>query len=245
MQQPVIAILGTVLQSDAGEFSLRDIAQRAYGLAVSAAGGVPIVVPCLEDEYLLEGVLERCDGLLITGGADVSPDEYGAAPLAQLGSVDPLRDRMDQVAVRYALAHPELPVLGICRGIQSLAVYAGGTLIQDIPSQVPKALQHSQKAPGWHGIHEVTLEPDSLLARATGRPRAMVNSFHHQAVADLPDGFVATAHTADGVIEAMERREGAFCLGLQFHPELMAPRHHFIAAIFGRFVDAAKEKRPA
>ncbi|MGE5532473.1 MAG: gamma-glutamyl-gamma-aminobutyrate hydrolase family protein, partial [Bacteroidota bacterium] len=175
---------------------------------------------------------------------DVSPDEFGAAPLQQLGQVDPVRDRMDQVAVRYAVAHPEMPVLGICRGIQSLAVFAGGTLIQDVPSRVPEALQHSQKAPGWHGIHEITIEKDSLLAQATGRSRAMVNSFHHQAVASIPDVFTATAHTADGVIEALERPESAFCLGLQFHPELMAPRHHFIAAIFRRFIEAANEKRP-
>lgn len=238
--RPLIAILGNTQQTDAGEFSLRDITTRAFTLAVYAAGGAPFIVPCLEDEEAVEPLLGRADGLVITGGADVSPDEYGQQPIPQLGGIDPLRDRLDQIAVRYVMEHPELPVMGVCRGIQSLAVFAGGTLTQDVPSQVPGAIQHGQKAPGWHGIHEITIESGSLLAQATGRTRAMVNSYHHQAVAELPEGFVATARTTDGVIEAMERTGGRFCLGLQFHPELMAPKHPFIAAVFAAFVDAAK-----
>lgn len=239
--RPLIAILGGTLQSDAGEFSLRDAIPRAYTLAITAAGGAPFIVPCLEDDEAIEALLTRADGLIITGGADVSPDEYGQQPIKQLGSVEPLRDRLDQVAVRYILEHPELPVVGICRGIQSMAVYAGGTLIQDIPSQVPGAIQHGQKAPGWHGIHEITVESGSLLARTSGRTQAMVNSFHHQAVAEVPEGFVATARTADGVIEAMERPESRFCLGMQFHPELMAAKHPFIAAVFAAFVAATTQ----
>lgn len=237
--RPIIAVLGGLIQTDAGEFSTRDGIPRAYALAIMAAGGVPFMVPCLEDEEAVQALLGRAEGLLISGGADVSPDEFGQEPRPQLGGVEPLRDRLDQIAVRYALAHPDLPVLGVCRGIQALAVFAEGTLIQDIPSQVPEAIQHSQKAPGWHGSHEIAIESNSLLAAATGRTRAMVNSYHHQAVDQLPDGFRATARTSDGVIEGMERPESRFCLGLQFHPELMAPRHPFIAMIFGRFMAAA------
>lgn len=237
--RPVIAVLGNLMQNDAGEFSLRDIANRAYTLALLAAGGAPFVVPCVEDQEAVETLLGRAQGLLITGGADVSPDEYGEQPMPQLGGVEPLRDRLDQTAVRYLLEHPELPVLGICRGIQAMAVFAGGTLLQDIPAQVPDAIQHGQRAPGWHGMHEIGIQPESMLAKVTGRARAMVNTFHHQAVAEVPEGFVATAHTSDGVIEAIERPSGEFCLGVQFHPELMAPRHPFIAEIFSRFVAAA------
>lgn len=237
--RPVIAVLGGLIQTDAGEFSTRDGIPRAYATALLSAGGVPFMVPCLEDEEAVETLLGKADGLLITGGADVSPDEFGQEPRPQLGSVEPLRDRLDEIAVRYALAHLDLPVLGICRGIQSLAAFAGGTLIQDLPSQVPEAIQHTQKAPGWHGSHEITIESGSLLAQATGRTKAMVNSYHHQAVADLPEGFVVTARTSDGVVEAMERLESRFCLGVQFHPELMAARHPFLAALFQRFVQAA------
>ena len=235
---PVIAILASQQQTAVGEFSLQDYAPRAYSEAILAAGGVPLLLPFMEGEETLAEVLGRADGLLVTGGADLSPDLFGEAPLPTLGAVTPLRDRLDEMALRVA-SRADMPVLGICRGIQSLAVYAGGTLLQDVPSQVPGALQHSQKAPGWHGSHEIDVVPDSLLARLTGRTKAMVNSFHHQAVRDVPAGFVATARTADGVIEAIEKPEASFCLGLQFHPELMAARHEFIAAIFQGFVRSA------
>lgn len=240
--RPLIAVLGSIQQSEVGDFSLRDAIPRAYSVAIDDAGGVPFIVPCLEESAAIEALLSRADGLVITGGADISPDEYDQQPIPQLGAIEPLRDRLDQVAVRYMLEHPDLPVIGICRGIQSMAVFGGGALTQDIPSQVAGAIQHNQKAPGWHGIHEITIEGGSLLTRITGRAKAMVNSFHHQAVSEVPEGFVATAWTEDGVIEAMERSNSRFCLGMQFHPELMAPKHPFIAAIFAAFVQAAMDR---
>ena len=234
---PIIAILANQQQTAVGDFSLHDFTPRAYVDALLAAGGVPFILPLLSDAAGIAALLDRADGLLVTGGADVSPDLYGEQPVPALGSVTPLRDQLDQIALRLA-GERDLPVLGICRGIQSMAVFAGGSLAQDIPSQVANALQHSQKAPGWYGTHEIEIAPDSLLARLTGRPKAMVNSFHHQAVRDLPPGYVVTARAADGVTEAIEKPEASFCLGLQFHPELMAPRHDFIAAIFRGFVTA-------
>jgi putative glutamine amidotransferase len=234
---PIIAVLANQQQTGTGDFTTQEAAQRAYVDAILAAGGAPFILPVIEDEARVAALLERAEGLLITGGADVAPDAYGEQPLPALGGVTPLRDTLDQIALRLALAANQ-PILGICRGIQSMAVYSGGTLYQDVPSQVAGAIQHGQKAPGWHGTHEITIEAGSLLAQHTGRPKAMVNSFHHQAVKDMPPGFIATARTADGVIEAMEKPEATFCLGLQFHPELMAARHDFIAGIFRGFVAA-------
>lgn len=234
---PVIAILANQQQTSAGEFTLLDITQRAYTEAILAAGGAPLVLPAIEDEAAVRAVLQRTDGLLVTGGADLSPDLYGQQPLPKLGGVSPLRDALDRTTLQYA-AEADLPVLGICRGIQAMAVFAGGALIQDIPSQVPDCLQHNQQAPGWHGLHEIDIAPDSRLARLTGRTQAMVNTFHHQALRDVPPGYVASAYTADGMIEAIEKPEAKFHLGLQFHPELMAPRHDFIAAVFRGFVQA-------
>ncbi len=236
--RPLIAILCNLSRADSGEFSARDTINRPYTEAVYAAGGLPFGLPCLDDEAAVRDLLGRADGLLITGGEDVSPDLFGQDPHPQLGGVAPWRDTLDRIAVAYALERPELPVLGICRGIQSLAVFAGGTLIQDVPSQVPGAIQHSQKAPGHHGSHAVRVEARSLLADLVGE-LAMTNSFHHQAVAEVPPGFRASAWTSDGVIEAIARDGARFCLGVQFHPELMVNHSPAMAAIFSRFVEAA------
>jgi putative glutamine amidotransferase len=238
--RPFIAILANLWRPDGGEFSHRDVVNRPYTEAVYAAGGLPCGVPCLDDEEAIHALLSRADGLLITGGEDVSPDLFGQAPHRHLGGVAPWRDTLDRHAVAYALQHPVLPVLGICRGIQSLAVFAGGTLVQDIPSQVEGSIQHSQKAPGYHGIHELTVAEGSVLAGIVGGTRAMSNSFHHQAVAEVPTGFSAIAWTCDGVIEAMSRDAARFCLGVQFHPELMVSHHPPMAAIFRQFVEAAR-----
>lgn len=237
--RPVIAMLANMSRADGGEWSARDLVNRPYTEALLAAGAVPFAVPCLDDPEAVAALLERADGMLITGGEDVSPDLFGQQPHRHLGGVAPWRDTLDQIALAYALERPELPVLGICRGIQSLAVFAGGSLIQDIPSQVTEPLQHSQKGPGFHGHHEITIEPGSLLADIVGDTRAMTNSFHHQAVDRVPEGFIVTAHTADGVVEALERPGARFCLGVQFHPELMVNHHAPMAAIFQRFVAAA------
>ena len=146
---PIIAILANQQQTAVGDFSLHDFTPRAYVDALLAAGGVPFILPLLDDAADVAALLDRADGLLVTGGADVSPDLYGEEPVPALGSVTPLRDQLDQIALRLA-GERNLPVLGICRGIQSMAVFAGGSLAQDIPSQIPAALQHSQKAPGWY-----------------------------------------------------------------------------------------------
>jgi putative glutamine amidotransferase len=238
--RPLIAILANLSRSDGGEFSRCDVNNRPYTEAILEAGGLPFVVPCLEDEEAVRELLSRADGLLVTGGEDVSPDLYGQPPYRNLGGVAPWRDTMDRLALGYALERPELPVLGICRGIQSLAVFAGGTLIQDVPSQVEGAIQHSQKAPGYHATHQLSVEAGTLFAGIVGDTRVMVNSFHHQAVDRVPEGFVATARTCDGVIEAVERVGARFCLGVQFHPELMVRHHPPLAVIFARFVAAAQ-----
>lgn len=236
--RPLIACLANFQRGDGGEFAARDVVNRSYTEALVAAGAVPFAVPCLEDEAALGQLLDRADGLLITGGEDVAPALYGQEPNTHLGGVSPWRDRLDQVAVAYALARPDLPVLGICRGIQSLAVFGGGTLYQDVPSQVAGALQHGQKAPGFHGTHALSVVPDSRLASLVGGTHVMVNSFHHQAVHRPPEGFAVTARTSDGVIEALERTSGTFCLGVQFHPELMVNHHPPMAALFQGFVAA-------
>ncbi len=238
MSAPIVAALCNPVEGDAGAFSARQVLNQAYVDALVGAGATPLLVPCLEDDDRIIALLERADGLLITGGADFDPRAYGQQPQSKLGAVSPARDHLDRVAVSYALERPEVPVLGICRGIQSLNVVAGGDLVQDIPSQVEGALKHSQSAPGWWGTHDIDIAKDSRLREIVGAVRLPVNSFHHQAVSSVAPGFEVVARTDDGVTEAIERTEGGFCMGVQFHPELMASHDSRIAALFEAFAAA-------
>jgi putative glutamine amidotransferase len=212
-----------------------------YVDAVWDAGGLPVLVPCLGEAQAVEEMLGRADGLVITGGADVAPRLYGAEPSPHLGGVNPYRDAADALAVAHCLARPELPVLGLCRGIQSYNAFAGGTLIQDIPSEVPGAVQHAQKAPSHEVSHGVAVsEPDSVIAEVLGGAQGMVNSFHHQAVRDVAAGLAVTARAPDGVVEALERPEARWTVLVQWHPEHMYRLHESARRLFGAFVAACR-----
>jgi putative glutamine amidotransferase len=233
---PRIAVL-CGLEGDGGG---RDQAPHAYSEAVAAGGGAPLLVPCMADEEQLRSVLDVCQGLLITGGVDVDPQCYGNEPHRALGQISPERDRLDEVAVAWAMSDPGLPVLGICRGIQSLNAFCGGTLIQDIPSEVTGALKHGQQAPRWHGTHTLTVESGTLLAEIVGTEPLLVNTFHHQAVREAAPGWSISARAADGVVEAIEDRAGTFRVGVQCHPEHMIRHEPRLLRLFERFIAEAK-----
>lgn len=211
-----------------------------YAEAVWDAGGVPILLACLGEAELVGEVLGQADGLLVTGGGDVAPLDYGAEPAPQMGGANPVRDATDRAAVEYVEAHPDLAVLGICRGIQSYNAYAGGTLVQDIYSQVKGAVQHSQKAPSWMASHSLNVvEPESKIGAILGEEGLAVNSFHHQAVARPAPGMVVTAEATDGVVEAMERPGQKWCVLVQWHPEHMYRKDERQRKLFEEFVKAA------
>lgn len=206
--------------------------------AVAEAGGVPVLIPNAYDEEKLAAALDLVDGLYLPGGVDVDPHLYGEEPVAGMGEFDPDWDALDVTAAKIALQRG-LPILAICRGAQVLNVAAGGTLYQDIPSQLPGALKHSQKGPRWAASHAVTLAPDSRLAELFGTTALRVNSYHHQAVKDVAPGFRAAATAPDGVVEAIEKVDGPFVVGVQWHPELMVQREPMHQALFAAFVEAA------
>lgn len=237
--RPPIAILCNLSDPDAGAHSPRDSVVHAYSRAVLAAGGAPFLLPCIDDVEAVHAVLETARGVIISGGCDVDPHHYGAEPRPQLGTVSPQRDNLDRIVVEWALERPAFPVLGICRGIQALNVFAGGSLIQDIPTTIKNAIKHNQQAPGWHGTHLVDIASDSHLAGMWGDDPPAVNSYHHQAVGETAPGFRSVARAADGVIEAIERDDARFCLGVQFHPELMASCEPRMARLFEGLVEAA------
>jgi putative glutamine amidotransferase len=197
--------------------------RQTYVDAIMRAGGAPILIPPVQDEATLRVLYERLDGVLFAGGGDIAPAHYGAEPHAKLGLLDPMRDSAELPMTRWALADGK-PILGICRGVQVLNVALGGTLYQDLPSELPSELHHnlSYEREDWtHLAHEITVAPNSRLAQALGVERLPINSLHHQSVRDIGAGLRAVAWAPDGVVEALEGVGAAFVVGVQCHPEAL------------------------
>ena len=208
---PVIGISGNFREGDC------TLAQ-AYYMSVVEAGGTPVVIPSYDDDKALVSLLDTLDGIVLSGGADIDPDYLGEEPLDCV-SVNPRRDRQELTLVHLA-ADRKIPVLGICRGIQILTAALGGKLYQDIKTQHDGAcIEHSQTIARGLPSHEVQLEKDSLLYSLFGKETLAVNSFHHQAVKEVPEGFRVTAVAPDGIIEGMESTSFLPILGVQWHPE--------------------------
>lgn len=210
---------------------------RDYAAAIQAAGGQPVLLLPDAGGDVLPDFL---DGVLFSGGGDIDPLLFGEEPLPQCGEISPLRDRFELPLCRLAL-DAGMPVLGICRGMQVMNIAAGGNLYQDIAAQAGPALKHSQNAPRPHATHSIVPEEGSLLAALWGKGRIAVNSFHHQAVAELGKGFFAAAHSPDGIVEAIERQDGFFALGVQWHPEAMKNEEQ--SRLFSAFVRAAGRQK--
>lgn len=210
--------------------------------SILMAGGIPVILPSSADNAEIEQILSRIDGLYMTGGEDIVPAYYGEEPHPMLGTVSPSRDQFEIAIARKALDIGK-PVLGVCRGCQLLNVAAGGTLYQDIHSQLDEQLlQHAQKSPKGHGSHHVNVAKDSLLYRLTGEGKLLVNSRHHQAVRQIAPAFRVSALANDGIIEAIESREHPFALGVQWHPENMAAVHDADSLkLYQGFIDFCRE----
>jgi len=221
---------------------LRSAVNQQYVEAVLGAGGTPLCIPLGMDPESIDRLYGMIDGLLLPGGDDVHPSRYGHDPHPQLGDVDEVRDELEISCAIRALGE-DLPVLGICRGNQVLAVAAGGTLHQDIPSEWASDLLHDVRQHGRHHLsHAITVEPNTRLHFMIGATDSRVNSFHHQAVRDVPQGFIVSARSPDGIVEAIESPVHHFAVGIQCHPEAIwhttAP--HF-KGVFDHFVEAAAE----
>jgi putative glutamine amidotransferase len=213
-----------------------------YKQSVLHVGGeVRVIDASMRPEEALSGI----DGLMLTGGDDVAPSRYREEPHATIVEAEPGRDEFEMALVAAARA-ANLPVLAICRGVQVLNVAGGGTLVQDIPSQVPGALPHSLTIPPnqpYTLAHEVWIDRDTVLGsllgeRMTEKDACEVNSRHHQAVKDLAKGFRVSATAPDGIVEAIEDPAARFCLGVQWHPENFFRTGEF-RALFEGFVEAA------
>ena len=209
-----------------------------YVKAVRKAGGIPLIIPITGDKEELAEILERLDGIIMTGGEDVEPARYGEAALPELGEVFPDRDEFDINLIRMA-AEEGLPILGICRGAQVMNVAFGGTLYQDIPSQLPDTFINHRIGARNEVMHTVRIAEGTKLHSLLGES-AGVNTSHHQAVKDVAPGFIISALSEDGVVEAIEK-EGAECIiGVQFHPEAFtANGNDSLLPIFTHLIEAA------
>lgn len=211
---------------------------RYYSEAVEAFGGAPVHISLIPNAEYIDSVVEGLDGVLLPGSdTDVDPLRYGQQPHLELGSVHPIKDQTDLLLIE-AVERKRLPLFAICYGMQILNVSRGGTLIQDIKSQVPEAIKHEQGIPRPRPSHRVTLLENSKLSSIASVPDAVVNSHHHQAVESVGANLVATAWASDGVIEALEDpRSDRFVLAVQWHPELGWQDDLLSQRLFRTFVD--------
>ena len=209
---PIIGLTGNFRDGDC-------TLAEGYYQSVLKAGGTPFILPPFEETDALIQALESIDGLLLTGGADINPLYLNEEPIKELHGINPRRDYQELMLTKLA-ADRQIPILGICRGIQTLMAALGGTLYQDIHSQMEGTrIKHDQDLDRSYASHTVTIEKDTLLHRLFQTDTLAVNSFHHQAVKEVAPGFQVCAYSSDGVIEAVESTAYKSVLGVQWHPE--------------------------
>jgi putative glutamine amidotransferase len=213
---------------------------QTYVRVLENLGALPIMIPLQMSEQTLRGIFERLDGLFLPGGEDVDPSAYGQEPHPQLGAPDKERDRTELLLTRWAL-EAGMPLLGVCRGVQVINVVCGGTLYQDLHSQRADLAKHDYFPPTFERFrisHQVTIEPDSRLARALGTMHE-VNSMHHQGIDRLGQALRIVARAEDGLPEAVEAPLLPFVVGVQWHPEELAKTDQLSGSLFVEFLRAA------
>ncbi len=252
MKSPPLILVAPSTESKGAEFGDRSISlSENYLRAVMAAGGLPVTLPCTVSREMITEAVRRCDGVLLTGGDDIQPKLYAGELTPRLQktvtATDDQRDLRELILIDEVF-HQRKPLLAICRGHQLLNVALGGTLLVDIATQLPKAINHRRMDRRGSVVHEARLTDDSLLAKIIGRQVLGVNSTHHQAVDRVAGPLRVTARSTDGVVEGMELRpESArllpFLLAVQFHPERLATQHPEHGTIFSSFVLACDLNR--
>ena len=236
MRKPVIGVM-----------PLMDVERESYWMlpgymeGILEAGGIPVMFPLTPDRAVLGQLAESCDGFLFTGGHDVSPEIYGEEILPVCGELCPQRDEMEKAVLQEAL-RDDRPVLGICRGIQFLNAFLGGTLYQDLPSQHPSETGHHQSPPYDRPVHDVRIEKGTSLHALLEKDRTAVNSYHHQAIRETAPGLEVMAYSEDGLAEAVRMPDQSFVWAVQWHPEFSFRTDEDSRKIFRAFVEAAERK---
>lgn len=234
--QPIIGIT-TNQSKNADDYPIVSLMQ-SYVKAIMQAGGAPVLIPSLLADNGWDALYSRLDGILFTGGGDISLDYFKGDPHPRIEGVDPLRDSVELNLIHSAASDGK-PFLGICRGAQMMNVALGGTLYTHIPDQLPNALDHSY--PGNMRtvlVHEVKIEEGTRIAEILGEPIVKVNSLHHQGLKDIAPGLRVTGHAPDGLVEAVELPDHPFGIAVQWHPEWLTDQQS-TRNLFRKFVEAA------
>lgn len=216
----------------------------SYPSAIIAAGGIPVLLNITSDPEQIAQYADMVDGVLFSGGDDVNPAVYGEAQHWNCGDISPLRDAFEMQLLRTLLEkHPDKPILAICRGEQVANVSMGGTLYQDLHSQLPDCIRHQQKQISAYASHRAEIVSDTRLHAIYGADEVMVNSFHHQAVKEVGTGLIVSARAEDGVIEAIEKPDHPYFVAVQWHPERLVEHDAASAhkALFSSFVQACRK----
>jgi putative glutamine amidotransferase len=234
MKRPVIGVT-PLWDKEKDSLSMK----TGYLEGVMRAGGLPFILPLTRDEGILRQLAGACDGFLFTGGQDVSPGLYGAEPAPFCGPVCEARDAMEKALFSIAVLEQDKPAFGICRGIQLFNTLLGGTLYQDLPTQLPEStLIHQQEPPYDRPVHRVNIKP-GLLHDLLGVDTLAVNSCHHQGIAELSPRLVPAAWAEDGLVEAVYMKDRPLVGAVQWHPE-KALAEESSGKLFDAFVEACR-----
>ena len=214
----------------------------AYTNAVIKAGGIPVMFPYTSDPEIIRQLVDTCDGFIFCGGHDVDPALYGEDPWYKLENLAPLRD-MTERAFFQPMLESKKPIFGMCRGLQIINCFLGGSLYQDLPTEfkIPDGIEHRQKDIALKPTHKVKVVEGSPLANIAGTDELMVNSFHHQGIKKLSEKLVATAHSEDGLIEAAYMPDHPYMCLVQWHPEELYPQCEVSRTLFDHFIKACAQ----
>lgn len=240
MGNPIIGVFADTMSCNKGGFGdvTRQYINAAYISAVEDAGAVPFIIPVSSDLEKTKKLIDLCDGLLFPGGEDIDPSYYGENPHPNLGEIRPEVDEFLFHSLLYALEQRK-PALGICKGMQMMVVASGGSLYQDIYSQrEEETFLHCQSGRRTYGVHQVQIDKDSRLFQILETEQIATNSMHHQSVRTLGKGLHLSAHTEDGIVEAVESLDGRL-IGVQWHPEEMVPESDAMKRLFKNLVQRA------
>lgn len=248
MNKPVIGITPDFNAGDRKDMGGKEptyFLRARYLTAIEAAGGIPFILPLLANRSAWRRMVAHIHGLLVTGsGSDLSPALYGETQRHRFARMSSERAAME-LGISAAAYRADVPILGICGGMQSINVALGGTLYQDIPAQLRTPIDHLPSRAAARPAHAVQVAPHSLLRRIAGAARFEVNSAHHQSVKRVAPRLIQTAVAPDGVIEAIEAPSRTFVLGVQWHPEFLHDRDPVQRRLFSAFVRAARRRLAA